>query len=155
MSFGITEQLKQLEIRWLIRRDMDEVLHIEKLCFPHPWSEEDFLIALRKSNCIGIVAEIKNRVIGYMIYELQKQRLEITNIAVDPWFQRSGVGRKMIQRLKDKLAPQRRTEITAPVRESNLGAQLFLQACGFRAGEIHRGQYTDTGEDAYLMEWSI
>ena len=43
------------DTRWLVRRDMDQVLEIERLSFPHPWSEEEFLAALRQGNCIGRV----------------------------------------------------------------------------------------------------
>ncbi len=32
------------QIRWLIRRDMDEVLAIERSSFQFPWTEEEFLL---------------------------------------------------------------------------------------------------------------
>ena len=41
------------QIRWLIRRDMDEVLSIEQGSFEYPWTEEEFLCCLRQRNCIG------------------------------------------------------------------------------------------------------
>lgn len=42
-------------IRWMIRRDMPEVLHIEESGYAYPWGEEDFLTILRQRNCIGMV----------------------------------------------------------------------------------------------------
>lgn len=44
-----------VHIRWMIRRDMQEVLEIEKSGFEFPWSEEDFIRCLRQRNCIGMV----------------------------------------------------------------------------------------------------
>ena len=57
-----------VHIRWMIRRDMPEVLAIEGQSFEFPWSEEDFLRCLRQRKCIGMVAEQHERVIGFMIY---------------------------------------------------------------------------------------
>ena len=52
-----------VHIRWMIRRDMSEVLEIEKSSFEFPWSEEDFIRCLRQRNCIGMVAEFDDRVV--------------------------------------------------------------------------------------------
>ena len=73
-----------VHIRWMIRRDMPSVLDIESRCFEFAWSEDDFIRCLRQRNCIGMVAEEDNQVVGFMIYELHKNRLHILNFAVDP-----------------------------------------------------------------------
>ena len=52
-----------VHIRWMIRRDMPEVLSIENESFEFPWSEEDFIRCLRQRNCIGMVAEHHDRVV--------------------------------------------------------------------------------------------
>ena len=83
----------RVHIRWMIRRDMPDVLRIEHGSDDHPWSEEDFLRCLRQRNCIGMVAEQGERVVGFMIYELHKAKLHILNFAVHPAFRRYGVGR--------------------------------------------------------------
>ncbi len=46
----------KVQIRWMIRRDMAEVLRIERESFEYHWTEEDFLCCLRQRNCIGMVA---------------------------------------------------------------------------------------------------
>src|SRR6188474_3566621 len=89
--------LTPVHIRWMIRRDMPEVLTIEEQAFEFPWSEEDFIRCLRQRNCIGMVAEHNERVVGFMIYELHKNRLHILNFAVQEEFRRRGVGTQMIQ----------------------------------------------------------
>lgn len=143
------------QIRWLIRRDMDEVMAIENGCFAIPWSEEDFLCALRQRNCIGTVFEDRHRILGFMIYELHKSRLHLANIAVMPEMHRKKIGAKMIQRLVDKLSQQRRRCITAHVREGNLAAQLFFQQCRFRCVETIKNAYDDSIEDAYVMRYRL
>jgi len=39
------------------------------------------------------------------------------------------------------------------IRETNLSAQLFFRALGFRAVSVLRDFYEDTPEDAYLMQY--
>ena len=144
------------QIRWLIRRDMDEVLEIENRSFEFPWTESDFLAVLRERNCIGTVYESPNGLIhGFMIYELHKDTLRILNLAVAPEVRRTGVGRAMVKRLIDKLSQQRRHIIEVEVRETNVVAQSFLAGAGFRAVKVLRRHYDDTNEDAYLFRYTL
>ncbi len=145
----------RIHIRWMIRRDMPEVLDIEHQCFEFPWSEEDFIRCLRQRNCIGMVAEVEKQVLGFMIYELFKERLHLLNFAVDEWFRRYGIGRNMINKLKMKLSSTRRTNVMLEVRETNLPAQLFFKRMGFEATNILRDFYEDTTEDAYVMKYAL
>lgn len=142
-----------VHIRWMIRRDMDEVQKIERASFEFPWSEEDFIRCLRQRNCIGMIAEHDTRVVGSMIYELHRNRLHVLNFAVHPDFRRRRVGNQMLQKLAGKLSPQRRARILLEVRETNLNAQLFFRDQGFRAVSLLRDFYEDTTEDAYLMQF--
>lgn len=154
MSSASSSQL-DVQIRWLIRRDMPEVLRIEQSSFEFSWTEEDFLCCLRQRNCIGMVAERDHQIVGFMIYELHKSRLNILNFAVAPEHRKQGIGTQMILRLIDKLSQQRRKEILFEVRERNLDAQLFFRSQGFRAVRVLRAHYDDTAEDAYIMQFRL
>lgn len=140
-----------VDIRWLIRRDINEVLDIERDNFgEHAWTEDNFKATLLQRNIIGMVAENNDRVLGFMVYELFPARLNVLNFAVDVECQRQGVGRAMAKKLIGKLHQERRVSITLTVRDRNLGAQLFWKAMGFQATEVFRGYY-ENGEDAYLF----
>ena len=140
-------------IRWMIRRDLPAVLRIESEGFEFPWDESDFMRCLRQRNCIGMVAEWGEEVLGFMIYEMHKTRLHILDFAVAEDNRRFGVGSAMAYKLIDKLSPDRRDRIMVEVRETNLAAQLFFQAMGFRAVSVLRDFYEDSTEDAYLMQF--
>ena len=156
MSTGRTEKEQvRVHIRWMIRRDMPEVLHTEQESFEFAWTEEDFLRCLRQRNCIGMVAERSEKVVGFMIYELHKAKLHILNFAVHPSCRRAGVGAQMVAKLISKLSSHRRTRITLEVRETNLPAQLFFRQQGFRAVRVLRSYYEDSGEDAFLMQYRL
>jgi ribosomal-protein-alanine N-acetyltransferase len=148
-----SKQRLQVHIRWMIRRDMPEVLEVENGSFEFPWCEEDFIRCLQQRNCIGMVAEVDEKVVGFMIYELHKSRLHVLNFSVAPAMRRRGVGSQMVAKLISKLSHERRTRILLEVRETNLAAQLFFRALGYRAVSVLREFYEDTPEDAYIMEY--
>lgn len=137
----------------MISRDKSTVLSIENQSFEYPWSDSDLVRCLRQRNCIGMVAEINDTVVGYMIYELHKNRLHVLNFAVDPKHRRKGVGGAMVDKLVTKLSSDRRNRILLEVRETNLAAQLFFKSQGFKAIDVLRDFYEDTAEDAYLMQY--
>lgn len=141
-------------IRWMIRRDMKHVLDIENHSFWLPWSEDDFIRHLRQRNCIGMIAEHHADIVGFMVYELHRSHLYLTNFAVHERYRRRGIGNAMIHKLKNKLSFQRRRIMSVHVRETNVDAQLFFRSCGLRATEVVRGFYEsdETDEDAYLMQ---
>jgi ribosomal-protein-alanine N-acetyltransferase len=143
----------RVHIRWMIRRDMPEVMAIEAESFEFPWLDEDFVRSLRQRNCIGMVAEHDERVVGFMIYELHKTRIHVLNFAVADGYRRRGVGSQMLAKLSAKLSAQRRSRIVLEVRETNLSAQLFFRENGFRAVSVLHSYYADTPEDAYLMQY--
>ena len=156
MNTSRTEkELVRVHIRWMIRRDMPEVLQTEQESFEFAWTEEDFLRCLRQRNCIGMVAEQGERVVGFMIYELHKAKLHILNFAVHPSCRRGGIGNQMVSKLVSKLSSHRRTRITLEVRETNLAAQLFYRNQGFKAVKVLRSFYEDSGEDAFLMQYRL
>jgi ribosomal-protein-alanine N-acetyltransferase len=142
-------------VRWMVRRDFPEVLLIEQACFEFPWKEEDFIHCLQQRNCIGMVAEYEGHVVGFMIYEVPKNRIHLLNIATAPEFRRRGVAGQMIQKLVGKLANQRRSRIVLEVRETNLPALVFFRELGFRATVVIKNFYNDMNEDAYVLQYRL
>lgn len=151
-----------VHIRWMIRRDMPEVLAIEAAIFTPAtaWGEEDFIWFLRQRNVIAMIAELKivgsgpAPVVGFMVYELQPDGLELLNFAVTPGRRREGIGQQMVAKLVSKLSAQRRGRLHVLLRESNVGAQLFFRRQGMRCVEVLHHFYDsaeDTGEDAYRL----
>lgn len=152
MSSGFRQDV-QAHIRWMIRRDMADVLQIENQSFEFPWCEDDFIRSLQQRNCIGMVAELEGQIVGFMVYELHKTQIHVMNFAVSQHARRRGIGSQMLTKLVSKLSSQRRTRIVLEVRETNLAAQMFFRASNFRAVSVLREFYEDTPEDAYIMEF--
>lgn len=119
-------------VRWMIRRDMDEVLEISQST-DAPLDAESLADSLRGLNKIGMVVEVGEKVVGFMLYELHNDRLHVTRLAVHPLWQRLGLGGLMVDKLMSKLSERRRTRITLDVNERNVTGQIWLRGRGFLA----------------------
>lgn len=140
-----------LHIRWMIRRDIPEVFEIELHAAESPWSENHFVATLWRRDLMGMVADDGCQVVGFVVYVLHETHLQLLNVAVHPELQRQGIGRQIVEHIKGKPSVVRRSLITLHVRETNLVAQRFFSALGFKAESIVHECYRDTSEDAYLM----
>ena len=145
----------RVHIRWMIRRDMPEVLDIEHDGFEFPWTEKEFVAFLKRWNCIGMVAEHEDRVVGFMAYSLYKYRCKLCNLAVAADCRGRGVGRQMVAKMQGKLTPSRRRFLDVMVRESNLPALLFFKHHGFQAGSVVHQPYEEIAEDGYAMRYQL
>jgi len=137
----------------MIRRDITEVLEIEQEAFEYPWSEEDFTYCLRQRNCIGMVAEMAESVVAFMIYELHRTRLHVLNFAVRRSHRRLGIGRQMVDRLIGKLSPERRVGKERQSSGRSRRAPQLYHKTGFMAISVLKNFYQDSTEDAYQMQF--
>ena len=158
----------KIHIRWMVRKDLDIVSEIEKECFEFPWTGNDFVAAMRQRNCIGRVAECDSQIVGYVIYVMNQDNIEITNLGVKKKLRHKGVGTQMVSQLIGKLDLQRRPKLILTVRESNVVAQCFFRDVaqpGFRVVKIESDLWVNADEgswnqpeileDAYHMEYKL
>ncbi len=138
-------------LRWLITADLPQVLQLAEDFPGLPWGAEDFQECFRSLDTIGKVVEVDGAVIGFLIYQLDREEREVIVrcLAVAPAWQRHGVGLSMVHSLEKKL-DQGYERVSALVPETNLPLQLLLRGAGFRAVRVLRRYYDE--EDAYLME---
>lgn len=145
----------EMKFRWAVRRDLSQMVDIERAAFRHPWTEDDFVKMLRQRTAIAMVAEVHGQIVGFMVYELGKNKIYLHNIAVAT--KGIGIGRGLNETLKKKLLlSSRRKILECHVRETNLDACLFFKAMGWRALRIVPQFYEDENlgdEDAYLFQW--
>ena len=144
-----------VHIRWMISRDMPQVLAIEVSRFANPLTEREFSALLHEQQIIAMVAERGEEIVGFMIYRLCSGRLVLLQIAVREDLILNGIGTQMVKKLRAKLSAGRRTHVDIDIRETNLGGQLFLASCGFKAMKIDRKAFQDTGESSYRMILSL
>jgi ribosomal protein S18 acetylase RimI-like enzyme len=106
---------------------------------------------LRKKNLVTFVAIVNNKIVGFLLIELNKEHFQIVELYVSPDFQRRRVGAALITHTIEQLAPTRRRRILAVVNENNLTMHLFLRFCKFRCVDIARNHFNSY--DAYRFEY--
>ena len=135
-------------------RDYDLLTAIDAHAFDEYWTRDDFKRELRKKSIVCRIAEDDGVVKGFVLYELYLHRLYIIRIGVHPRYRRSGIGSDLVAEVAHRLTPDRNL-IVAEVRESNLPLQLFFKNQGYRAVEVMRNYYADTGEDSFVFNYRL
>ena len=140
------------QIRSMWPTDLRQVLLIAEKCFgAEAWGKEDFTICFpTRTNYFGYVAEMAGRLVGFAVSRIiNKYTVKIENIGVLPDFRLFGVGRLLVERVERSNTQPKR--LRTLVRESNLGAQLFFQAIGWRATGMDPRPWSGIEEDGILF----
>lgn len=139
-------------IRWMLNSDVQEVSEIESRCTRYPWPAVNFATCAQDKEIVCIVAEDDtngNVLAGYIIYTYTKTRSRILNIGVDPFVQRRGVGRELLNKMLDK-----RPTTFAIIPESSLDALKFFKSLGFRNSVVKKNYFKDSMQDGIKMTYS-
>lgn len=132
--------------------DIDDVLAIERLSFPTPWTREHFRHEIEDNAFAwNPVDRFDGRVVGYACVWFLDDEARINNVAIDPARRRAGLGSKLLGRVLEEAGRRGCREVTLEVRPSNAAARVLYERLGFRSVGRRRGYYQDTGEDAILM----
>lgn len=140
-------------IRWLIVRDVPEVLSIDAEGFENPWSENVLRQNLLSRHNVGMVAEIEDRVVGFMVYELHLGLIHMVRFAVKESERRRGIGSDMVKKLQCRLHETRRRRLLLPVPDRS----LFLNPPFYAKRCLHAvATVPSCGEDdGHLLEHRV
>lgn len=145
-------QTSGIDLAPMRRRHIRQVMRIESLVYPRPWSSTLFLQEIaRRSDRVYLVARADGEVIGYGGLMTSGLEAHITTIAVDPDHQRRHIGMRLMIGLMEAAMDRGGKTVTLEVRKSNLGAQAMYELFGFQPVGIRKGYYVETGEDAIVM----
>ncbi len=137
----------------MTREDLDEVLQIEAVSFPTPWSRHLFERELATAFARSYVARegTGGKVLGYACFWLVDSEAHLLNLAVHPEHRNGGIGSLLLRRLVEYCREQGIRLVTLEVRRSNYRAISLYRSFQFLPRGIRRRYYTDTGEDAVVM----
>jgi GNAT superfamily N-acetyltransferase len=121
------------------------IMAIEKAVFRFPWKQAVFEDTLDEDTCSAITAEINGEIVGYAVVERQHDRFYIVKLAVAPSVTRKGIGKALIDEIKNIAAKLGKRMIEFDVRESLLDSQLFLASpkIAFKAIDVVREGFRD------------
>lgn len=137
-------------------RDLDGVMAIEEVSFPTPWSRGMFEEDFDRGFSDTLVAEGPGgEVLGYAVCWTIAGESHLLNIAVHPAHRGRGIGRAILSECIRRSARLGAGRIFLEVRAGNEAAQRLYASMGFVFRGIRKGYYTDTGEDAVVLDRKI
>jgi ribosomal-protein-alanine N-acetyltransferase len=131
--------------------DMEEIMEIENVAFPRPWSLNSFVTQLSNENSICLVAEDEGQVAGYLIATQYVEVWHLLDLAIREDFQRAYVATDLLENFMDQTLMDKHRGYTLEVRKSNRGALKMYEGFGFICTGIRKGYYRDNDEDALIM----
>src|SRR6266849_6724276 len=154
-SCGFFAPENGVSLRPMTIADLDEVMAIERDSFVYPWSSRFFLRELEIECARSVLAEVNRRVVGYVLFWLLPDEIDIHNIAVHTEFRRRGLGRLLIGQVIARAQRRLSIRVTLEVRVSNSSARKLYESMGFVITGLRRGYYSDNGEDALAMALNL
>ncbi len=141
----------------MVEADLHQVMEIERLAFPSPWTAGIFLHELKLpfSRLRLARSATKNRaLVGYVCWWTIGDEVHILNLAVHPAHRRSGIGRALVQVVLDDAVAHGATSVSLEVRRGNLAALELYRSLGFSKSGVRRNYY-GRGEDAIVMSRQV
>ncbi len=141
-----------LRIEKLRRRDLRQLMRIENIVFPEPWSAAVFTseLALRKGRLYR-AAWLGDQMAGYIGFMVVDDEAHMTTIATTPDFQRSGIATTMIIDAMRTLLEWGVRHVSLEVAANNQPAQNLYRRFGFAPVSVRKNYYPVTGQDALVM----
>ncbi len=147
---------KNLKITPMKKNHLSQVLQIEQVSFPTPWSKETYLNEIKYNQLAHYyVCLVGNKVIGYAGMWLIIDEAHITTIAVKPSFRGKQFGKMLLAELLARAMILGADKATLEVRPSNQAAQSLYKEMGFVPAGLRKEYYSDTKEDAIIMWKSL
>ena len=134
-------------------KDFKDVLEIDAEAFNSKNPAYDVYIYLAYGSNF-LVADIGNKVVGYIVTMDMGIDSKIMSFAVKREFRNKGIGSMLLRETIKRCIERGKKRILLEVRVSNVVAQKLYKKNGFEMVDILPSYYSD-GEDAYLMELKL
>ncbi len=142
-------------ISTLSTADLTKAWHIEKRAHAFPWSEQT--LATNQERYRNYQLSVDGEMAAFAITQVVLDEATLFNIAVDPAYQRRGLGRVLLEHVIDEVEKLGVVTLWLEVRASNVAAIALYESVGFNEATIRRNYYptTDGREDAIIMALPI
>lgn len=141
---------------YLSTADLTRAWHIEKRAHAFPWSEQT-LASNQGERYRNYQLSVDGEMAAFAITQVVLDEATLFNIAVDPAYQRRGLGRALLEHVIDEVEKLGVVTLWLEVRASNVAAIALYESVGFNEATIRRNYYptADGREDAIIMALPI
>ncbi|MEI2266086.1 ribosomal protein S18-alanine N-acetyltransferase [Erwinia sp. CGal63] len=146
--------MKQISL--LTPQDLDRAFAIEQRSHAFPWSEKTFA-SNQGERYLNYRLDVGTEMAAFAITQIVLDEATLFNLAVDPAFQRRGLGRTLLQHLISELEKRGVLTLWLEVRASNQAAIALYQQLDFNEVSVRRNYYptAEGKEDAIIMALTI
>lgn len=140
-----------MEIQPASLRDLSALRRLEQACFQKDaWPLLELMAVLSWPDVTKLKAVEAGEMVGFVACDPRpaEHASWIATIAVDPRYQRRGIGRALLRACEDR---SRYPSLRLTVRMSNHPAISLYEKEGYRSVDIWKRYYND-GEDGLVME---
>ncbi len=146
--------LHELKIQSLSHEYLCAILELDKACFGGLWTKEAYEREIDSPNCdiYGLFSP-KNpeKLLAMACFWSILEEAHITILAVNPQYQRQGMGAALLYFLIKTARARGLERATLEVRVSNQAAISLYKKFGFNTAGRRRRYYQDKGEDALIL----
>ncbi|BBQ85625.1 MULTISPECIES: ribosomal protein S18-alanine N-acetyltransferase [Enterobacteriaceae] len=143
-------------ISTLSTTDLPRAFDIERRAHAFPWSEKTF-VSNQGDRYLNFQMSVDGKMAAFAITQVVLDEATLFNIAVDPAYQRRGLGRELLEHLIETLETRGVLTLWLEVRASNHAAIALYESLGFNEATIRRNYYptAEGREDAIVMALPI
>ena len=133
--------------------DLDDIMEIERVAFPSPWSRQVFLDELSRDWArLAVLAPTPGgSPVAFTNYWLVHDEVHLLNVATHPAHRRRGFAASLLAHVIDGAPALGIRYATLEVRRSNEGAIALYKRFGFEAIGVRPRYYAENQEDAIVM----
>ncbi|MDQ1352365.1 MAG: [ribosomal protein S18]-alanine N-acetyltransferase [Acidobacteriota bacterium] len=132
--------------------DIDAVYYIKREQFSNPWKKQSFYDELDHDIAFFYVAEdtVTHEIIGYIIFWIIQETLELHDIAVIEKYKKKGIGAQLMDFMLETARARQVEEIFLEVRQSNTAAVTLYEKYHFKRIDVRKNYYSEPVEDAAI-----
>lgn len=158
MSALLERSLPPFEAGAMRVPDLTEIIAVERLAYPVPWTHGNFVDSLAAGYPAEVLRGARAELLGYWLAMPGVDEMHLLNITVVPAWQGRGVAIVMLDRLAAECRRQGLAQLWLEVRVSNERAREVYRRYGFAEVGRRRAYYPvqqGPREDAILMSLSV
>ncbi|WNN44922.1 MULTISPECIES: ribosomal protein S18-alanine N-acetyltransferase [Winslowiella] len=144
------------QISLLTPNDLSHAFAIEQRSHAFPWTEKTFA-SNQGERYLNYRLDVDGVMAAFAVTQVVLDEATLFNIAVDPAFQRRGLGRQLLEHIITELTQREVLTLWLEVRASNLGAIALYEQLEFNEVSVRRNYYptAEGREDALIMALTL
>ena len=137
--------ISDVTIRLAQPRDATTIAHMSKrlieVGLPWSWTPERVAMHIRHRESVVLTARAGGELAGFAIMQFSDTTAHLDLLAIDPTYERLGIGRRLVKWLEETAITAGTFVITLEVRAANVRARWFYSRLGYREVRCMVGYY--------------